>query len=174
MIDRHTFITLLDNKAYPAIYQEYLQENIDTQWIYDIWNSDDKRRIQQLNHILDRIKKHNPQFLKPYHRRLIDQIPNYPNEGWLRNILRFFHDINIENEEEEGLLYEYCSDISTSISYPIACKVFALKYTIHTALKYPELKNEVAEKIHILTPDPSPGIQSALRYGRKQLSLNPS
>lgn len=172
-MDSATFITLLDNKAYQVIYQEYLNDNVDTQWIYDVWHSEDMRRIQRLNHVLDRLKKYNPQCMKPYHRRLINQIPNYPDEGWLRNILRFFHDINIEDEEDEGLLYEYCSGICTSLAYPIACKVFALKYTIHTALKYPELKNEVAEKIHILTPDPSPGVQSALRYGRKLLSLNP-
>lgn len=138
--------------------------------IFRIWTSDDIRLIQALNTLTDQIKKKYPLYMEKYHQQMIDRISLDSPMAYNRNILRYFQDISALDEDTEGRLYDLSTTIVTSLSYPIACRAFSLKYCCMIAEKYPELASEVLLLMDLIDKDESPGIQSCIRQGRKALS----
>lgn len=147
----------------------FLQELDLSKYIYGIWSGDDTRLIQSLNFLTDHIKKSRPLYMESYHKRMIEAVSLDSSMAYNRNILRYFHDITILDEDTEGQLYDLCNKVVLDTAYPIACRAFALKYCCVVVKKYPELHEELSLLLEVISEDESPGIQSCIRQGRKLL-----
>jgi hypothetical protein len=100
----------------------------------------------------------NPEFLKPYFKKLITKLkePNI-HDGVKRNIVKVFSEIELP-EELLGEIYDICFHYLRAIDETIAVKAHSMTVLEKICIRYPELKTELVATIEDMIPFGSSGI----------------
>jgi hypothetical protein len=104
-----------------------------------------------------------PDLLKPYIKKLVNQMDLFEHSGIRRNLLRYISSIDIPSPLE-GRLYDLCFLYLNSRSEPPAVKVHCMQVLFNIAQKEPDLKNELRLVIEELINHESAAIKSRSRH----------
>lgn len=110
----------------------------------------------------------NDERIQPYVDKLISKLLSY-KEGHQRQVLIILINMNLD-DEQEGLLFDYCLNIWENIKIIPSTRVTAIKYILKIVDKFPELKPEVTlwtQEMYLDTL--SPGIKTSLLKQVKKL-----
>jgi hypothetical protein len=110
--------------------------------LIDIYHDQDLFVCQKASWLMQIIALHRPQLLRPYEKDLIDGLKSAPHDAYLRNTIRIFQDMDVL-EDLEGVLYDYCFNFLTSFQAPTAVKAFSMTVLRKTAVKHPDLIDEL-------------------------------
>src|SRR5690606_34941273 len=115
--------------------------------LYSLLHSENKVVVSRVSWVVGNYAQLYPNGLNKYVPDLIEYIFNSPSTkfvGVLRNLLKAL-EYNEADEENAGLLYDYCLKVSTSLSYELACRAYAITILVNIALVYKELIPEVLD-----------------------------
>ncbi len=112
--------------------------------------------------VLNHATSKNDQRIKNHASKIIE-ILNTKEDGHQRELLKLLDKIEID-EELEGILFDKCVTIWEAVEKSPSVRVVAFRVLAQVAIKYPEMKNELA----FLTQDHyvdslSPGIKRSLK-----------
>jgi 8-oxo-dGTP diphosphatase len=136
----------------PAVFNKLFQYSL----------SSEKRLAFRSSWILTKVCDRFPEIIYPYLPRIIETLPKIENESSLRSLLRIISLSNFDkiDEEQHGLLTDFCFNILNSGFSAIAVKAYSMEILYKSTVKYPELANELATSIRILMEDGSAGVTS--------------
>ncbi|HRX27944.1 MAG TPA: hypothetical protein P5235_01055 [Saprospiraceae bacterium] len=134
--------------------------------IHDLMNlflGSDYRLCQRSAFVVSLIGKEAPELLIPYHQDMVSALASSDNDAILRNTLRIFENISL-NEDLEGILFENAYNLFDNPNHAIAIRVFAMTVCTNISKRYPELAQEmmVAIKLHNST-EAKPAYRSRAR-----------
>ena len=133
----------------------------------DVYCGADYRMNQRLMNVMDVITKIAPQLLASHHAHLIKMLEDDMHDAYIRNTLRYFQFVEVE-EDLEGPLYDVAYVFMSNPRQAVAIRAFAMQCCVNLALKYPELKEELTASISMYLEDDSPGI---LSRSKKMLAI---
>lgn len=90
-----------------------------------------------VTHYIKRDKK----LIEPYLGNACDALPNTTHDGQLREILRWFSNLDYQGEKE-GELIDFCFNLLTNNSKPVAAKYHAMNILEKVVKREPELARE--------------------------------
>ena len=100
-----------------------------------------------------------PQLIRPYLRRLVDQLERKDvHNAVRRNVVRLLEDIKIPNNLK-GRVYSICIDLLDDVSEPVAVRAFAMTVAAKIAKVEPDLLSE----LRLVTKTHLPNFSAALR-----------
>jgi len=113
-----------------------------------------------------------PELIYPHLSYLIESLPKINNESVQRSFLRIISisDLNKVTRSNHGILAEYCFSMLRSGFSAIAIKAYSMDILYNLSIIYPELANELATSIRILSEDASAGIKAKGRSILKKIS----
>lgn len=97
------------------------------------------------------VEKHIPAMIKRLEKPACDAVK--------RNMLAILKDIDIP-EALEGQLLNSCFIMLNDRSEPVAIKMFSMVVLFNLALKYPDIKHELADTIRTQMPYSTPGFKN--------------
>jgi hypothetical protein len=103
-----------------------------------------------------------PELLKPYLKKIVDNIEKFDHPGTRRNLLRYIAMIQVP-ESLQGKLFDICYQLLKSRYEPPAVKVHSMQILYNIAKKEPDLKREIRLLIEELTNHESAAIKSRSR-----------
>lgn len=113
--------------------------------------------------------KKNDQRIIPHLDQIISKLAS-EDKSVLRETLRLLLKFKF-NDEQEGQLFDYCSELWLNILLPPGLRYYALKHLSLIAIKYPELKQEVLLLTQQDYIDPlSPGVKHSVKKLIKELN----
>ena len=123
------------------------------------------RLPQRAAAVVNEVCEQQPDFLKPYYKKIILNLRNDIHDAVKRNTVRLlqFHEIP---EELVGETADICFEQLHSAKEPIAIKVFSMTVLFNIVKRIPELKSELQYMIEEQIPYGSAGFVSR---GRKIL-----
>ncbi|MFY9150536.1 MAG: hypothetical protein WAO52_00850 [Prolixibacteraceae bacterium] len=151
-------ISLWENIPLLIQYISENPENIDL--ILSIAHDDSFVRNWRALWLIDKIHEKHPELVIPYWPKLISFLFQTNDPSKKRHLLKLIglHDIP---EENMALLLNFCTDIFTSSTEPVAVRVHAMQILFRIALKEPDYAGELIELIkHEIEFHGSAGISS--------------
>ena len=110
----------------------------------------------------------NDERIQPYITSLIEGISG-KGDGHQREFLKILNKMELD-DEQEGRLFEACTNIWETISKSPSVRIFAFKFMYKTLVKYPELKDEIEFLMEDhYTENLSPGILNSFNKMKKSL-----
>jgi 8-oxo-dGTP diphosphatase len=134
--------------------------------------SDDSKLAFRASWTLTKVCDKYPDLIYPHLGMIIESLETLENESARRSFLRIISlsDIEMIGEKYHGMLAEHCFSLLRSGFSAIAVKAYSMEILYKLVLKYPELRNELAETIKMLQPEGSAGILSRARQILKKLA----
>jgi 8-oxo-dGTP diphosphatase len=134
--------------------------------------SDDKKLAFHASWTMTKVCDRYPDLIYPHLSRIIKTLENIDNESTRRSFLRIISLIDIRKIDEmhHGILADHCFSLLRSGFSAIAVKAYSMEILYKLALKYPELRNELAATINMLQPEGSAGIIARGRQILKKLA----
>lgn len=118
-------------------------------------------------YLLDQLSEQNPGLVRPYVPQLVKALPAVSNTSKLRHYLKIISQYPI-SEDSIDFLFNFCLDVFTKPSYPVAVRVHAMQILYHIAEVETGLKPELVQIIEYeLTLHPTAGLKSR---GRRLLA----
>jgi hypothetical protein len=96
--------------------------------------------------MIDKIHDKFPELIEPYMPLMTDFVLTTKNHGKKRHLLKLIGLYDIP-EEKMGTLLNFCLDIFTSASEPVAVRVHAMQILYNIAQKEPDFAGELIELI---------------------------
>ena len=84
----------------------------------------------------------NDKRVKPYIQKIIESITT-KKDGHQRELIKILYEMNL-NDDQEGYVFNICMTIWEKINTNPSVRFAAIKYSIETAKKQPDLSNEIA------------------------------
>ncbi len=149
----------------PAIFNKLVEYSFST----------DKKLAFRASWTLTKVCDQYPEMITPVLTSIIGSLDKLNNEGVQRCFLRIIslNDINKISTKYHGMLAEHCFNALRSSSSAIAIKVYSMEILYKLALIYPELANEIAVSINLLSNEESTAIQSRSKMVLKKLAEIP-
>lgn len=96
--------------------------------------------------MVDKIHEKHPELVVPYFPALTDFVLSTQNAGKKRHLLKLIslHDIP---EENMALLLNYCTEVFSNATEPVAVRVHAMQILFNIAQKEPDFAGELIELI---------------------------
>lgn len=122
--------------------------------------SEDKKLSFRASWTLSKVFDKNPEMVIPHFPGLIESLNSLKNESTQRSFLRIISlsDLSRLSLKQHGILADHCFTALNSASSAIAIKAYAMEVIYRLALIYPELSNELAASIRMLSGEGSSGI----------------
>lgn len=146
-----------------------LEDESRTVGLMDAFLSDEYRVVQRSAMVVGDLGRVRPEWLRPYHARMIAVAAAYPHPSVPRNVMRFFSELSLVEvvEEDQGPLLDLAFRLTESQTEPVAIRVFAMTVVANFCRIYPELKDELRGIIEFtIAEGTTPGFRSR---GRKIL-----
>ena len=112
--------------------------------------------------VVEGITSNYPELILPYMKPLIKNLRKFTHPGTLRNLLKTFSRMNID-EKYHGELVDVCFEWLAKDDKPVAVKVFSMQIIANIIHIYPELKNEFLEILDEQIPRNTAGFKSRAR-----------
>jgi hypothetical protein len=110
-----------------------------------------------------------PEIILPYMKDLITNLRKFTHPGTLRNILKIFSRMELD-EKYHGILADICFEWIAKDEMPVAVKVYAMQILANLTRIYPELKNELFEVIDVQIPRNTAGFKAHARKVKMELN----
>lgn len=136
--------------------------------LLSLFLSDEYRVTQRAAHPLGLLFDRHPHLVQANIGTIIENLKNDVHVAVKRNTVRMLQSMPIP-EEYEGFVMQTCFDYLNSRDEPVAVKVFSMTILANLAVKYPDIKNELALIIEELMEFGTAGILSRGRKILKQL-----
>ena len=121
--------------------------------------------VQRAAWAMDACLETHPEFLSPYVETLIEALPQFSNNGVIRQVVKELATRDIP-EEYKGPLADFCFYHLQSAEVPVAIKVHCMQILANITMRYPDLAAELRTVIIEQMPRNSVGFASR---GRKIL-----
>lgn len=119
--------------------------------------------------MVDKINDNHPELVSHYLPAMTDFVLTTQNAGKKRHLLKLIS-LHPLPEDKMAILLNYCIDVFTSASEPVAVRVHAMQILFNIALKEPDFAGELTELIeHEIEFHGSAGITSRGRRLLKKL-----
>ncbi|MDP4292715.1 MAG: hypothetical protein Q8908_16665 [Bacteroidota bacterium] len=115
--------------------------------------------------VMDKIHDTRPDLIRPYLKRMLDNVERLKQSGQKRQILKLLS-LNPLPADPTGGFIDFCFTLLQSKSEPIAGRVYAMQVLYNISERIPEFKNELRAVIEDAMIEGTPGIKSR---GRKLL-----
>ena len=132
---------------------------LQTSEFVDLFFSDDLRISHKAGWIIQLLAEFAPEYLLPYIPLFIEQLNNPSHDAYVRNTMRAFQDLPLQ-EEYEGTLYDIAFAYLTDPKSAIAIKVFSMSVLRKIAIKYEGLIEELIAAIEVEIPHGSSGFKN--------------
>ncbi len=108
--------------------------------------------------VVEAVWEQRPELIEPYLKNIYTHLPGFKTDGQKREILKMIAGSSLpENEEELGLLLNYCFERMLDAKESVSVKVYSMDILYNISKIYPEIKPELISSVeHILeegTPD---------------------
>lgn len=137
--------------------------------LLDVFFTAEIKLVQRAAMALGNLARLKPDWLAPYHTRLIAYADSYPHPSVTRNTMRYFSELPLAKvgAEDQGPLLDLSFRLTADPDMPVGIRVFAMTVVFHFCTPYPELKDELAGVIELtIAEGTTPGFRSR---GRKIL-----
>lgn len=165
--------TLINEYGKPAVGRivEYIGDRPDRfKVLMNLFYGEDKRLSQRAAWPMSNIGLKQPQLVKPYLKRMVEQLNEDTHVAVKRNILRVIQTYNLP-EDLAGEAFEYAFNLMLSPKEAVAIRAFSITTVANICSRYPELKQEVTQAIDMIMEDAErPAILVRCRDARKVLS----
>ena len=122
--------------------------------------------------VMDACVETHPEFLSPYVETLIEALPQFVNNGVIRQVVKALTAQEIP-EKLEGQLVDFCFCRLQSADTPVAIKVHCMQILANITARHPNLAGELRTVILEQTPRNSAGFASRGKKILKQLYSHP-
>lgn len=146
MIDESLIRSIQSKKDVDKLVDKVGNDHQMMKGLMDCFFSKDLRLCQKTAWPMLHIALKNEQLIKPYYKKLVDNLDSAPHDAVIRNTVRLFQDVDIPSSLE-GKLYDKCFHYLVDPKYPTAIKAFSISILEKTAYKFPELKHELISAI---------------------------
>ena len=125
--------------------------------------SNDEPAAWRATWILAHAMKQGTDWLVPSLPEIVKVLPEIQRDGHLRELLKFFRDIDPElyPEEEQGLLFDFCLQVLENNKYQPGTRSNALSILLKFAEEEPLLLPEIKAAFDLVKPFLSKGIRSS-------------
>lgn len=122
--------------------------------------SDDRKLAFHASWTLSKVCDNFPDIIHPYLSGIIEALDKLEDESTQRSLLRSISlaDLKIISDRHQGLLADHCFASLKSGFSSIAVKAYSMEILFQLARIYPELTNELAATINMLSGEGSAGI----------------
>lgn len=125
--------------------------------------------VQRAAWAMDACLEAHRELLSPYVETLIEALPQFSNNGVIRQVVKALAIYDIP-EEYEGQLADFCFCRLQSAEAPVAVKVHCMQILANITVQHPDLASELRTVIIEQMPRNSVGFASRGRKILKQLS----
>ncbi len=137
--------------------------------LMEFFFDDDLRTCQRAAWPVCKLGIKNPELLQKYTRRMIENLNNPKHDAVVRNTVRIWAEMNIE-EQYEGEIFERCFNYLCNPKVAVAIRAFSITVAAKIAKKYPELSEELRLELeNQMNFESKPAILVRLRKGLKTL-----
>jgi len=124
--------------------------------------------VQRAAWAMDACLETHREFLLPYVETLIKTLPQFSNNGVIRQVVKALASCDIP-EKYEGQLTDFCFCRLQSAEVPVAVKVHCMQILANITVRHPDLAGELRTVINEQIPRNSVGFASRGRKILKQL-----
>lgn len=131
------------------------------------------RVVQRSAMVVGDLGRKKPDWLKPWHARMIAAADHASHPSVSRNVMRCFSELPLSfiKEEDRGPLLDLAFRLTESQTEAVAIRVFAMTVVFNFCTLYPELKGELRGIIELtIAAGTTPGFRS--RGGKILAELN--
>jgi len=131
------------------------------------------RVVQRSAMVVGDLGRKKPDWLKPWHARMISAADPAPHPAVSRNVMRYFSELPLADisEEDLGPLLDLAFRLTEDQAEAVAIRVFAMTVVFNFCTLYPELKDELRGIIELtIAEGTTPGFRS--RGGKILAKLN--
>jgi hypothetical protein len=123
--------------------------------------------------MVDKIQERHPELVFPYLQTMTDFVLTTQNTGKKRHLLKLVSLYEIK-DENMAVLLNYCIEVFTNATEPVAVRVHAMQILFNIAQKEPDFSGELIELIeHELEYHGSAGLASRGKKLLKKLMSHP-
>ena len=129
------------------------------------------RVVQRSAMVVGDLGREKPNWLKPWHARMIAAADPAPHPSVSRNVMRYFSELPLSsiNEENQGPLLDLAFRLAEDQTEAVAIRVYSISMVFNFCALYPELKDELRGIIELtIAEGTTPGFRSR---GSKILQL---
>jgi hypothetical protein len=122
---------------------------------------------------LSHAMKHSTDWLIPYLPEIATVLPNIRKDGHIRELLKFFRDIKLEQipESLHGELFDYCFSLFENNNVQPGTRSNALQILLKIAEKEPILIGEIKAAFEMISPFLSKGIRYSCQRRINKIAL---
>ena len=131
--------------------------------LMDAFLQGEYRVVQRASMVVGNLGRERPEWLTPWHRRMIEFAGGPCHDAVRRCVMRYFSELLIEHidEDDAGRLIDLAFRLAADHQSAVAIRVFAIQIVYNYTISYPELKDELAGIIeHTLAEGTTPGFRS--------------
>jgi hypothetical protein len=141
--------------------------------LMDAFLAGEYRVVQRSAMVVGDLGRRNPDWLQPWHARMITAADPAPHPSVSRNVMRYFSELPLSaiDEENQGPLLDLAFRLTEDQTEAVAIRVFAMTVVFNFCTLYPELKDELRGIIELtIAEGTTPGFRS--RGGKMLKELN--
>jgi hypothetical protein len=131
--------------------------------LMDAFLEGEYRVVQRSAMVVGDLGRGKPDWLKPWHARMIAAADPAPHPSVSRNVMRYFCELPLSsvNEEDQGPLLDLAFRLTEDQAEAVAIRVFAMTVVFNFCTLYPELKDELRGIIELtIAEGTTPGFRS--------------
>ena len=131
--------------------------------LMDAFFSGEKDVMNRAAMVVGDLGRKKPDWLLPYHARLITYADAYPHPAVPRNVLRYFSELPLGKvkEEDQGPLLDVAFRLTAGPEIPVGIRVFGMTIVAAFCVPYPELRDELRGIIELtIAEGTTPGFWS--------------
>lgn len=113
--------------------------------LMEVFLCDEYRAVQRSAMVVGDLGRLRPAWLQPWHNRMIAAAKSPKHDSVVRNVMRFFSELEVEqiDEEDQGELLDLAFRLTESPLQAVAIRVFSMSVAANFCKFYPELKDEL-------------------------------
>ncbi|TXF85671.1 hypothetical protein FUA23_20455 [Neolewinella aurantiaca] len=131
--------------------------------LMDAFLTGEYRVVQRSAMVVGDLGRKKPDWLKPWHGRMIAAADPAPHPSVSRNVMRYFSELPLSavEEDEQGKLLDLAFRLLEDQTEAVAIRVFAMTVVFNFCDIYPELKDELRGIIELtIAEGTTPGFRS--------------
>lgn len=131
--------------------------------LLDAFLTGEYRVVQRSAMVVGNLGRLKPDWLKPWHQRMIAAADPAPHPSVSRNVMRYFSELPLSSidEENQGPLLDLAFRLTEDQAEAVAIRVFGMTVVFNFCVLYPELKDELRGIIELtIAEGTTPGFRS--------------